>query len=123
VANRELLVMPTGFEARPDSATRYGLINHHRADQWPTSARLTQLIEPKCEGFSGSAPHDQPYVARAVTGDRSISAAEGSTSEPLGRGSTPTPSEENVLYLRVRYRSIQPVPGEPRLCRLVAFEC
>ena len=43
--------------------------------------------------------------------------------EMVGQGSTPTPSEANVLYLRVRHRPIQPVPGEPRPCRLVAFEC
>lgn len=46
LADRALLAMPApGFQARPDSAARYGLINYHREDQMPTSARLTGLVE------------------------------------------------------------------------------
>jgi DNA-binding transcriptional MerR regulator len=56
LANRELLVMPAGFQARPDSATRYGLINHHRADQWRTSARLTRLVEARLRGAGLDIP-------------------------------------------------------------------
>lgn len=45
LANRELLTMPAEFRARPDAATRYGLINHHREEQAPAAARLTELLE------------------------------------------------------------------------------
>lgn len=45
LTNRARLAMPTGFQARPDIATRYELINHHREDQSPTVARLTALVE------------------------------------------------------------------------------
>lgn len=47
LANRELLAAPAGFQAGPDTATRYGLVNTHGQDQWPTSARLTALVEAK----------------------------------------------------------------------------
>lgn len=56
LANRELLAMPTGFQARRD-ATRYGLINHHGEDQWPTSARLTALVEAKLRAAGVDIPH------------------------------------------------------------------
>ena len=46
LANRELPVMPAEFRARPDAATRYGLVNHHREDQAPAAAaRLNELLE------------------------------------------------------------------------------
>jgi DNA-binding transcriptional MerR regulator len=51
-----MLVMPTGFQARPDNATRYGLINHHRADQWRTSARLTELVEARLRAAGLNIP-------------------------------------------------------------------
>jgi DNA-binding transcriptional MerR regulator len=35
------------FFAGPDAATRYDLINDHRADEAPTAARLTALIEAR----------------------------------------------------------------------------
>lgn len=57
LANRELLVMPGGFVARPDSTTRYGLINHHRENQWPTSARLTELVEARLRAEGVDIPH------------------------------------------------------------------
>ncbi|MET9496620.1 MerR family transcriptional regulator [Streptomyces sp. NPDC006552] len=41
----ELWAMPAEFRARPDAATRYGLINHHREDQAPAAARLNELLE------------------------------------------------------------------------------
>ncbi|MEV6423921.1 MerR family transcriptional regulator [Streptomyces sp. NPDC051662] len=45
LANRALLAMPTGFLNRPDAASRYGLVNHHREEQLPSVARLNALIE------------------------------------------------------------------------------
>ncbi|MGW1764803.1 MerR family transcriptional regulator [Streptomyces sp. NPDC002073] len=45
LANRELPSMPAEFQARPDAAARYGLINHHREDQAPAGARLNELLE------------------------------------------------------------------------------
>ena len=62
-------------------------------------------------------------VAAGCVGGPDLALGEAPQSEMVGQGSTPTPSEANVLYLRVRHRPIQPVPGEPRPCRLVAFEC
>jgi hypothetical protein len=57
LANRVRLTMPTGFQARPDAATRYGLINHHREDQSPTLARLTALIESHLRAAGIDVPH------------------------------------------------------------------
>ncbi|MFJ9343589.1 MerR family transcriptional regulator [Streptomyces sp. NPDC101733] len=45
LAYPELLSMPAEFEARPDAAARYGLINHHREEQAPAAARLNELLE------------------------------------------------------------------------------
>ncbi|MGW0707207.1 MerR family transcriptional regulator [Streptomyces sp. NPDC002643] len=56
LADRELLTMPTGFRARSDSATRYRLINSHRAEQLPTSARLTALVETKLRAAGLDVP-------------------------------------------------------------------
>jgi hypothetical protein len=50
----------------------------------------------------------QRYVARAVTGDRSISAAEGSTSETAGGAAVPHIGRERRSST-VRHRPIQPV--------------
>ena len=57
LANRERLVMPTGFESRPDAATRYRLINHHRVDHLPAVARLTQLVEVKLRAAGVDIPY------------------------------------------------------------------
>ena len=57
LANRALLAMPTGFRARSDAATRYGLINHHREDQSPTLARLTALVEANLRAAGIDVPH------------------------------------------------------------------
>ncbi|MCO1575757.1 MerR family transcriptional regulator [Crossiella sp. SN42] len=58
LANRELLALPTGFQARSDAATRYGLINHHREeDHGPTSTRLTALVEAKLRAAGLDIPH------------------------------------------------------------------
>ncbi|TDU69075.1 MerR family transcriptional regulator [Streptomyces sp. KS 21] len=57
LANRELLSMPAEFQARPDAATRYGLINHHREDQAPAAARLTELLETNLRAAGVDIPH------------------------------------------------------------------
>ena len=57
LAHRELLAAPPGFRSRPDTATRYGLVNSHGQDQWPTSARLTALVEAKLRAAGIPVPH------------------------------------------------------------------
>ncbi|GHI10147.1 MerR family transcriptional regulator [Streptomyces cellostaticus] len=57
LANRELLAMPAEFRARPDAATRYGLINHHREDQAPAAARLNELLEANLRAAGVAIPH------------------------------------------------------------------
>jgi DNA-binding transcriptional MerR regulator len=58
LANRARLTMPTGFEARPDIATRYELINHHREEQSPTLVRLTALIEARLRAAGIDVPRE-----------------------------------------------------------------
>jgi hypothetical protein len=41
----------------PDAAARYDLINEHRADEAPTSARLTALIEARLRAAGIEIPH------------------------------------------------------------------
>lgn len=58
LANREHLAMPAGFQSRPDDATRYGLINHHREDQTPTTwARLNALVEAELRAAGVPIPY------------------------------------------------------------------
>ncbi|MEU9443474.1 MerR family transcriptional regulator [Streptomyces sp. NPDC048304] len=57
LANRELLSMPAEFRARPDAATRYGLINHHREHQAPAGARLNELLEANLRAAGVDIPH------------------------------------------------------------------
>lgn len=57
LANHVPLAMPTGFQARSNAATRYGLINHHREDQSPTLARLNALIETNLRAAGIDIPH------------------------------------------------------------------
>ncbi|MGP4017791.1 MerR family transcriptional regulator [Saccharopolyspora sp. 5N708] len=57
LANRELLAMPAGFRIGPDTATRYGLIDHHREDQVPAWARLNALVETKLRSAGVPIPH------------------------------------------------------------------
>ncbi|OIK05262.1 MerR family transcriptional regulator [Streptomyces monashensis] len=57
LANRELLAMPAEFRSRPDAATRYGLINHHREDQAPAAARLNELLEANLRSAGVDVPH------------------------------------------------------------------
>ncbi|MEU2392655.1 MerR family transcriptional regulator [Streptomyces sp. NPDC007369] len=56
LANRELLAMSTDFLARPDAAARYRLIDSHREDDWPASARLTALVEAKLRAAGFGIP-------------------------------------------------------------------
>ncbi|MGI5212239.1 MerR family transcriptional regulator [Plantactinospora sp. CA-290183] len=57
LANRALLVMPTGFQDRPDAAYRYGLVNHHREDQWQSIGRLNALVEANLRAAGIDVPH------------------------------------------------------------------
>ncbi|MFF4324398.1 MerR family transcriptional regulator [Streptomyces sp. NPDC001568] len=45
LTDRALLEMPTGSHGRSDTASRYGLVNHHREDRAPAIARLNALVE------------------------------------------------------------------------------
>ena len=56
LAHREELSMPAAFRARPDAATRYGLINHHREDQAPAAVRLTELLEANLRAAGVEVP-------------------------------------------------------------------
>jgi DNA-binding transcriptional MerR regulator len=56
LANRELLAIPAAFLARPDSTTRYGLINRHRETESPGIARLKGLIEAKLRAAGVDVP-------------------------------------------------------------------
>lgn len=56
LAKPELLAMPAGFRARPDTATRYGMVNTHGQEEWPTSARLTALVEDRLRAAGVPVP-------------------------------------------------------------------
>ncbi|MFJ9933750.1 MerR family transcriptional regulator [Streptomyces virginiae] len=45
LGDRALLRTPAGFHSRPDAASRYGLVNHHREEPAPSIARLNTLVE------------------------------------------------------------------------------
>lgn len=45
LAERGLLTMPTGFWKRSDARARYGVVNRHREEQAPATARLNALVE------------------------------------------------------------------------------
>lgn len=57
LAKPELLAMPAGFRAQPDTATRYGMVNTHGQEEWPTSARLTALVEARLRAAGVRVPH------------------------------------------------------------------
>jgi DNA-binding transcriptional MerR regulator len=58
LVNRELLEAPTGYQPRPDAATRYGLINHHLEDQASTAwTRLNALVEAKLRAAGVPIPY------------------------------------------------------------------
>ncbi|MFD7909486.1 MerR family transcriptional regulator [Streptomyces sp. NPDC059752] len=57
LADRALLAMPTGSRGRSDTASRYGLVNHHREDRAPAIARLNALVETNLR----AAGIDVPY--------------------------------------------------------------
>ncbi|MFI7550838.1 MerR family transcriptional regulator [Micromonospora sediminimaris] len=55
----ERAVMQThmdGFFSSPDAATRYDVVNEHRADEAPTTARLTALIEARLRAAGIAIP-------------------------------------------------------------------
>jgi DNA-binding transcriptional MerR regulator len=58
LARPELLAMSAGFQVQPDTAARYGMVNAHGQDQWPTSARLTALVEAKLRAAGVPVPLD-----------------------------------------------------------------
>lgn len=45
LADRGLPSMPAGFRKRSDAASRYAVVNGHRADETPSIARLNALVE------------------------------------------------------------------------------
>lgn len=55
LADRALLAVPAGFQ-KPDAASRYGMVNHHREDQSPSIARLNTLIEAKLRAAGIAVP-------------------------------------------------------------------
>lgn len=58
LANREHLALATGFQPQPDDITRYGLINHHREDQAPSTwARLNALVEAELRAAGVPIPY------------------------------------------------------------------
>ncbi|MGW0748776.1 MerR family transcriptional regulator [Streptomyces sp. NPDC002587] len=57
LADRALLETPTGFPNRPDAASRYGLVNHHREDGAPSIARLNTLVEADLRAAGIDIPH------------------------------------------------------------------
>jgi DNA-binding transcriptional MerR regulator len=57
LTDRTLLESQADFFSTPDATTRYDLINDHRADEAPTLARLTALIEARLR----AAGIDIPY--------------------------------------------------------------
>ena len=58
LADRALMETQAGyFSSRPDAAARYDLINDHRADEAPTFARLTALIEARLRAAGVEVPH------------------------------------------------------------------
>jgi DNA-binding transcriptional MerR regulator len=57
LAHPELLAIPAAsFQAQADFAARYGLINYHRQDQLPTSARLTELVDAQLRAAGLDVP-------------------------------------------------------------------
>lgn len=56
LADRELLALPAGFRIGPDTATRYGLVDHHREDRSPVWARLNALIQAELRSAGVPVP-------------------------------------------------------------------
>lgn len=56
LAKPELLAMPAGFRAQPDTAARYGMVNTHGQEEWPTAARLTALVEARLRAAGVPVP-------------------------------------------------------------------
>lgn len=56
LARPEQLRLPAEFRSRPDAVARYAMINFHRAEQTPTAARLTELIEARLRAAGVDVP-------------------------------------------------------------------
>ncbi|WP_441247411.1 MerR family transcriptional regulator [Kitasatospora sp. McL0602] len=57
LADGALPTLPTATRNRPSTATRYGLVNHHREDQEPSIARLNTLVEAHLRAAGIDIPH------------------------------------------------------------------
>ena len=57
LADRTLVEAQAGYFSSPDAIARYDVINAHRADEAPTFARLTALIEAKLRAAGIEIPH------------------------------------------------------------------
>ncbi|OLT19446.1 MerR family transcriptional regulator [Pseudonocardia sp. CNS-139] len=57
LAGRALMEAQSDFFSLPDANARYGVVNNHRADEAPTVARLTALIEEKLRAAGLDVPH------------------------------------------------------------------
>ncbi len=60
LANHPERAMPAALQVRSDAATRYGLINRHREDQWPAFARLNALVEAHVRAAGVDLPRSEP---------------------------------------------------------------
>ncbi|MET3985283.1 MerR family transcriptional regulator [Streptomyces sp. PvR034] len=56
LADRALLAMPIGFRDHPETASRYGMVNHHREDPSGSIARLNTLVETKLRAAGIAVP-------------------------------------------------------------------
>jgi hypothetical protein len=101
---------PTAWPSNlPGTSTSWlGRIRRGGCHESPT--RSTPLV-PSANPLSGRrmSQNRKPYVTRAATGYHSTSAVRCFTGETVGTGAAPHTTEENVVYLRVRHRPIQPV--------------
>jgi hypothetical protein len=52
-----LMTTQAGHFAGPDTAARYDLVNAHRAEEAPTLARLTALVEARLRAAGIDIPH------------------------------------------------------------------
>ncbi|MGA5771149.1 MerR family transcriptional regulator [Streptomyces pseudogriseolus] len=57
LADRALLAIPPARQHRPDAASRYGVVNHHREDEAPSIARLNGLVEAHLRAAGVPIPH------------------------------------------------------------------
>jgi DNA-binding transcriptional MerR regulator len=57
LTRRAQMEAQAGFFSTPDATARYGLINNHRAEELPSVARLTALIEARLRAAGVEVPH------------------------------------------------------------------